>query len=147
MNFNEIQPEIAERLGLSEDGKLARPTKDITDTEVIYLKIFLKELPELQVLDLNGCGRLTEAGVRNLKEALPKCIITRRENGMSPGMSFFRDVCICLVGLFLSVYLYGIIRWWIIGKCNDPISATGAALIFGMVIGNRYYYYFGKMPW
>ena len=138
MNYAEIPPEIAERLGLSEDGKTAHP-KDITDAEILYLKFYLRELPELQVLDLRGCGRMTDAGMQRLKEALSKYTVICDDNRKSPLVGFLKDVGL----LFIIILLIDIVVTTISGGYHLGVAVVLiSCLCIG--IGRSHYYYFGK---
>ena len=99
-----VPPETAKRLKISESGREAWPVKDITDGELAFLKdeprlrvlylyecgitdagmTHLAELTELQSLYIAKCKRVTDAGMKKLKEALPGCKFVTQQH-LTPG--------------------------------------------------------------
>ena len=93
----EIPPEIAERLGISEDGKTAWPTKDIRNEELAYLR----NLPGLQTLDLRKCTDVTNDRMWMLRQTLPECKIwTDRNADMG---AIFGGIIGMLIGGFIGI--------------------------------------------
>jgi hypothetical protein len=59
-----------------EDGYPPALTENLTDRKLECAFSVLKELKQLSTLDL-GNSQVTDAGVKDLQEALPRCRISR----------------------------------------------------------------------